>query len=211
MIARLVGTVGEVDGDDVVLDVNGVGYAVAVPLRNAQSLHDGDPCTLYVHTVVREDAFLLYGFVSREDRGVFRQLISVSQVGPAIGLAALGKLSGQALAVAIEANDLKALTAIGGVGKKTAERIVLELRGKMAVAPVAGTSGLAGAPGAAAAPRVVDDGFALALAQLGYKRSEIDLALERLVAEHGKEGLAQKPLGERITGALRVLSAAGRK
>ncbi len=197
MIARLAGTVADIRGDQLVIDVNGVGYAVGVPLRNAEGLNEGDAVTVWVYTAVREDAITLYGFLTREEKAVFEQLISVSQVGPRLGLNALSKFTANALAAAIEGNDLRALSSITGVGKKTAERIVLELRGKMAVAP-------AGAPAGIAAPaRVADDGFAIALAQLGYKRSEIDLAIERLRAE----GLLERPLGERITAALRVLTS----
>jgi Holliday junction DNA helicase RuvA len=197
MIARLAGTVADIRGDQLVIDVNGVGYAVGVPLRNAEGLNEGDAVTVWVYTAVREDAITLYGFLTREEKAVFEQLISVSQVGPRLGLNALSKFTANALAAAIEGNDLRALSSITGVGKKTAERIVLELRGKMTVAP-------AGAPAGIAVPaRVADDGFAIALAQLGYKRSEIDLAIERLRAE----GLLERPLGERITAALRVLTS----
>jgi Holliday junction DNA helicase RuvA len=177
MIARLAGTVADIRGDQLVIDVNGVGYAVGVPLRNAEGLTEGDAITVWVYTAVREDAITLYGFLTREEKSVFELLISVSQVGPRLGL--------------------NALSSITGVGKKTAERIVLELRGKMTVAP-------AGAPSGIATPaRVADDGFAIALAQLGYKRTEIDLAIDRLRAE----GLLERPLGERITAALRVLTS----
>jgi len=198
VIARLSGTVADVAGDQVVVDVQGVGYAVGVPLREAEALNDGDAVTLWVYTAVREDAITLYGFGTRADKAVFEQLISVSQVGPRLGLNALSKFTAQQLALAIESNDLKLLSSISGVGRKTAERLVLELRGKMAVGPTA-TAGVVAAP----APKV-DDGFAIAMAQLGYKRSEIDLTAERLKAD----GMAEKPLGERITAALRVLSGA---
>lgn len=194
MIARLRGAVADVHADQLVLDVNGVGYAVGVPLRTAESVAEGDDLTLWVHTAVREDAITLYGFATREEKTAFELLISVSQVGPRLGLNALSRLTVAALAAAIEGNDLKALSAISGVGKKTAERIVLELRGKMALAP--------GVVPPAAPARAAEDGFALALAQLGYKRSEIELAAERLKAD----GLLERPLGERITAALRVLA-----
>ena len=198
MIARLAGTVAEIVGDAVIVDVNGVGYAVGVPLRSAEAMREGEPCVLSVHTVVREDAITLYGFLTREDKVAFELLISVSQVGPRIGLNALSKLTAAQLGAAIEGNDLRTLSSISGVGKKTAERIVLELRGKMSVAPVA-------AAGVVVAAKPVDDGFSLALAQLGYKRSEIDMAQARLKAD----GLADHTLGERITAALRVLSGGG--
>ncbi len=196
MIARLSGAVADIAGDQLIVDVQGVGYAVGVPLRDAEALKDGDAVTLWVHTAVREDAITLYGFRTREDKAVFEHLISVSQIGPRLGLNALSRYTAQQLALAIESNDLKTLSSISGVGKKTAERLVLELRGKMSVAPTA-VSGVV-----VAAPPKVDDSFAVALAQLGYKRSEIDLASERIKAE----GLAERSLGERITAALRVLS-----
>lgn len=196
MIARLSGTVADVQGDQLVLDVQGVGYAVGVPLRTAESVAEGDALALWVHTAVREDAITLYGFASRQEKLAFELLISVSQVGPRLGLNALSRFTAAGLAAAVEGNDLKALSSISGVGKKTAERIVLELRGKMALAPGA-------APVPVTAPaRVAEDGFALALAQLGYKRAEIELAAERLKAD----GLDAAPLGERITAALRVLT-----
>lgn len=196
MIARLSGTIADVAGDQLIVDVQGVGYAVGVPLRDADGLKDGDAITLWVYTAVREDAITLYGFRTREDKAVFELLISVSQIGPRLGLNALGRYTAQQLAVAVESNDLKLLSSITGVGKKTAERLVLELRGKMSVAPSAVTGVISPAP-----PKV-DDSFAVALAQLGYKRSEIDLASERIKAD----GHTDKPLGERITAALRILS-----
>ena len=198
MIARLSGTVADISGDQLIVDVQGVGYAVGVPLREAEALSEGESVTLWVYTAVREDAIQLYGFGTRADKAVFEQLISVSQVGPRLGLNALSKYTAQQLGLAIETNDLKTLSSISGVGRKTAERLVLELRGKMTVAP-SPTGGVV-----AAAPPKVDDGFAIAMAQLGYKRSEIDLAGERLKSE----GLTEKPLGERITAALRILSGA---
>lgn len=197
MIARLSGVVADISGDALVLDVNGVGYGVLVPLRTAETLAEGSPCALWVYTSVREDAIVLYGFAGREDRAVFEHLISVSQIGPRIGLNALSAFSADALARAIEGNDLRALSSISGVGKKTAERIVLELRGKLAIAP-----GPAVVP--TVAKPVSDDGFAIALAQLGYKRSEIEAVALTLKAEGGGEA----PLPERLTAALRHLSGA---
>lgn len=196
MIARLRGTLASIDGDRVVLDVNGVGYDLAVPTRLAETLRVNHEVTLQVHTSVREDAISLFGFESPGDKSAFELLIGVSGIGPRIALAALSALSVPELARAIEANDLRALGTISGVGRKTAERIVLELRGKFAWAPAAATAG----------PVAPDDPLPLALAQLGYKRSEIELAVARLA----EQGLAGAPLNERVAAALRGFAGAPR-
>lgn len=198
MIARLSGKLVTVDGDAVILDVQGVGYAVSVPARLAETLRVDQPLVLWVHTAVREDAITLYGFESLADRGAFELVIGVSGIGPKIGLSLLSALAVPDLARAIEGNDLRALTAVSGVGRKTAERLVLELRGKLAWAPAVG--------GPTARPAAPDDPLALALAQLGYKKSEIDLAAARLA----DAGLAAAPLPERIAAALRGFSAGPR-
>jgi Holliday junction DNA helicase RuvA len=199
VIARLRGELSAVADDRVICDVRGVGYDVAVPLRLGQAIaagrHPGE-ATLHVHTVVREDAIALYGFAHAEDRTCFEQLIGVSQVGPRTALALLGALDAHALARAVNGGDIRSLSAAPGVGKKTAERICLELKGKLH-----GGTGTAPPP-----PARVDDPLALALAQLGYKKSEIDAAAAALAAE----GLADAPLPARVQGALRVLAGARR-
>lgn len=193
MIARLRGQVAEVAPGRVTIDVQGVGYDVQVPRRLSETLRADAQVVLHVHTEVREDALLLFGFESAAEKDAFLQLITVQQVGPKLALSALDTLPVAELARAIEGNDLRALSAIPGVGKKTAERLVLELRGKLAWSPAASP---------AAARPAVDDALPLALAQLGYKRSEIDLALTRLA----EQGLADHPLPERIAAALRIFS-----
>lgn len=199
MIARLRGELSAVAADRVVCDVAGVGYDVAVPLRLGQAVaagrHPGET-TLHVHTVVREDAIALFGFQHAEERTCFEQLIGVSQVGPRTALALLGALDANALCRAVNGGDIRSLSAAPGVGKKTAERICLELKGKLD----------AGAVPAAPLPARIDDPLALALAQLGYKKSEIDAAAAALAAE----GLADAPLAARVQAALRVL-AGGRR
>lgn len=186
MIAMLRGEVADRAPGRLVIDCQGVGYDVQVPGRTALAVAGGT--TLWVHTVVREDAILLFGFESKAEKELFEALIGVSQVGPRLALNAL-ELPADALARAINAGDLRALSQISGIGKKTAERIVLELKGKV-------SGGVAGP--VAPAPRA-DDAFALALAQLGFKKSEIDAAAARL-AEEGQAGAS---LPERIAAALR--------
>lgn len=193
MIAMLRGNVADTGTGRLVIDVNGVGYDVQVPGRTA--LTATGELTLWIYTSVREDAIQLFGFSSKTEKELFEALISVNQVGPRIGLNALDSLQPDALVRAINGGDLRVLSQISGVGKKTAERIVLELKGKLA-APV-GTAPVA-APTAKA-----DDAFALALAQLGFKKSEIDAAAARI----SEEGLANAPVAERIASALRRMGA----
>jgi Holliday junction DNA helicase RuvA len=196
MIARLRGEVAEVAEDRLCVDVNGVGYEVLVPSRMVVTTRVGEGVLLHVHTSVREDAITLFGFGNARERGVFEQLIAVSGIGPKLALATLSAMTPDALGRAVASNDLRALSSISGVGKKTAERMVLELRGKLAVGP--------DAPDAApppVAPTVVDDPLALALAQLGYRRAEIEQASAQLVAR----GLDAAALPERVRAALAVL------
>lgn len=195
MIGRLVGQIVEDSADGaVVLDVRGVGYEVLVPLGTVgRSAPDAQGAvTLYVHTHVREDAFLLYGFASRDERAVFRQLISVSNIGPKIGLSILGALPVADLAAAVAGGETAKLTRIPGVGKKTAERIVLELKDKLlAQAPLS----VAGAIGATPPPRAAARGakgelLHGALTRMGYRAAEADRALATLGARVEAEALA---------------------
>lgn len=196
MIARLRGEVAEVAEDRLCVDVHGVGYELLVPTRLAATSRPGETVTLAVHTAVREDAITLFGFASVRERGVFEQLIAVSGIGPKLALATLSAMTPDALGRAVASNDLRALSAISGVGKKTAERMVLELRGKLAAGPDAPE-----ASAAPVAPTAVDDPLALALAQLGYRRTEIEQASTQLAAR-GLDGAA---LPERVRAALAVL------
>ena len=193
MIARLRGEVVERGPGRLVVDVGGVGYEVWVPTRVAEAARDA--VTLSVHTAVREDAITLYGFGSFEEKAAFEQLIGVSGIGPKLALACLSGLTVEALARALNGNDLRTLSAVPGIGKKTAERLVLELKGKL----VGGGGGEAAAAPVAAKQ---DDALPLALAQLGYKRAEIDVALAHL-EELGK---AKAELTERIQLSLKRLS-----
>ncbi|WP_144371061.1 Holliday junction branch migration protein RuvA [Vogesella urethralis] len=133
MIGRLSGTLIEKLPPQITVDVNGVGYDVDVTMTTFYQLPAlGQKATLFTHLVVREDAHLLYGFASRDERETFRQLIKVSGIGAKIALAILSGMSTDELAVAVASEDLKRLSSVPGIGKKTAERLVLELRGKLA-------------------------------------------------------------------------------
>lgn len=136
MIGRLKGVVVErsIDGT-IVVDVHGVGYDVLVPLQTlARMPSPPQEVVLHVHTVVREDAFLLFGFASLEDRAAFRTLLTVSSIGPKLAVGILSHLDAQNLAAAIAREDRKTLQSIPGVGKKLVDRIVLELKDKLGFA-----------------------------------------------------------------------------
>lgn len=135
MISRLRGIILEKNPPVVVLDVHGVGYEAQVSMQTFYTLPAaGEETALYTQLVVREDAHLLFGFGSREERETFRGLVKVSGIGAKSALGILSALTSEELAAAIATEDIKRLTAAPGIGKKTAERMVLELRGKLAAA-----------------------------------------------------------------------------
>jgi len=132
MIAHLRGTLLEKHPNAVVIDVHGVGYELAIPVSAYSSLPDkGAPVQLHVYTHVREDAISLYGFPAAVDKTLFEKLIAVSGIGPAVAIKAMGGMTAADLASAIRSGAIEQLVRIPGVGKKTAERMVLELRDKL--------------------------------------------------------------------------------
>jgi Holliday junction DNA helicase RuvA len=182
VIAHLRGSILEKHPNRIVLDVNGVGYDVFVPLSTFYGLGDlGAAVALRIHTHVREDALVLYGFATLLEQELFERLISVSGIGPKVGLAVLSGIEPHDLIAAIERGDLARLTAIPGVGKKTSERIVLELKDRLprgqVVAAIGGT--------AVAAPPAVRDDVVSALVNLGYHRPLAEKAAEAAVKSVG--------------------------
>ena len=172
MIARLVGVLAEKSPPHVLVDVNGVGYEVQVPMSTFYNLPDlGGKVTLLTQFIVREDAQLLFGFLTAGERESFRELIKISGVGPRIALALLSGLNTAELAQAVAAQDATRLVKVPGVGKKTAERLLLELKGKLA--PVLAT------PGFAAVSDTQGD-ILQALIALGYSDKEAQAALKQL-------------------------------
>jgi holliday junction DNA helicase RuvA len=132
MIASLRGSLLEKRPNQIVVDVHGVGYDVAIPISTYASLPDtGIEVKLQIHTHVREDAIALFGFLTADEKTLFEKLISVSGIGPKLGISVLSGLAAPDLASAIRSGDIQKLTRIPGVGKKTAERMVLELRDKV--------------------------------------------------------------------------------
>ena len=203
VIARLHGTVHPLDSDTVLLDVGGVGYEVHVSRQSFASLPgEGQTATLEIHTHVREDALLLYGFATREEKAMFLRLLQVSGIGPKVALSILSGLSTRELATAIARGDLKRLTDIPHVGKKTAERIVVELRdkiGNVVDLPVAKLSALAPA---APPPSGPQEEAISALVNLGYKRPEAEEAIASLPAGVGDTGELVKRALKTIAGRL---------
>ncbi len=136
MLAYLHGTLFEKHPNQVIVDVNGVGYDVTIPVSTFSALPEaGKEVKLRIHTHVREDAIALFGFATPEEKGVFEKLITVSGIGPKLGITVLSGLSAPDLVAAIRAGDTARLVRIPGVGKKTAERIALELRDKLDLLP----------------------------------------------------------------------------
>lgn len=180
MIAYLRGRIFEKHPNRLIVDVNGVGYDVAVPLSSFYGLGEaGADIALRIHTHVREDALLLYGFATRLEQDLFERLISVSGIGPKVALAVLSGIEPSDLIKAIQRADLARLTAIPGVGKKTSERIVLELKDRLPLAahtdtPVGGTS---------SEPDIKDDVLS-ALTNLGYQRPLAEKAVDSAVKKN---------------------------
>jgi Holliday junction DNA helicase RuvA len=132
MIARLSGTLIERRPPHLLIDVGGVGYEVEAPMSVFDRLPEaGQPCTLLIHQVVREDAHLLFGFRTGSDRELFRALLKISGVGPKVALAILSSVSAADFALMVEAGDSQSLTRLPGIGKKTAERLILEMRSRL--------------------------------------------------------------------------------
>jgi Holliday junction DNA helicase RuvA len=161
----------------VVVDIGGVGYKVLIPLSSYYDLPaEGSTTSLLIHTHVREDALTLYGFLTEVEERLFQRLISVANVGPALALKVLSGLEVGDLVAAIHRGDLPRLSAIPGVGKKTAERLVVELKDKMV--EIQAVRGVAASEEPAPSPEsVLRDDLVSALVNLGYPRSSADKAV----------------------------------
>ena len=181
MIGKLTGTLSLKNPPDVLVDCHGVGYEVSVPMSTFYNLPAlGETVTLLTHFVVREDAQLLYGFATASEREAFRQLIRISGVGPRTALAVLSGMSVGELSQAITAQEPGRLVKVPGIGKKTAERLLLELKGKLGAD--------LGTPTAPASDAHAD--IQQALVALGYSDKEAGLALKALPTDVGvSEGI----------------------
>jgi holliday junction DNA helicase RuvA len=174
MINRLRGTLVEKDTEGVVIDVGGVGYRASASLSTLRALPSlGEECVIHTRMVVREDAMLLFGFATREERGAFDALTAVSKIGPKLAIAVLSSLSPAEVAEAVARGDVIKLSSVPGLGRKTAERLVLELKGKD-IAAFAPEPSMAGAGGGGGPYMEARD----ALAGLGYSLEEAERALK---------------------------------
>jgi Holliday junction DNA helicase RuvA len=198
VIGRLSGVVLEKRPDRALVDASGVGYELHVPLGTYAALPAvGERASLHVHTHVREDAILLFGFASAEEKALFERLITVSGVGPKVALAVLSGLPLPELVGAIAAQNVKRLSSIPGVGRKLAERLGVELKERVAdILP----AGVAAARAPASAPSSLLEDAVGALLNLGYKRPQAEAAVKAA----GETAAAD--LSALLSAALRLLS-----
>ena len=171
MIGRLTGRLASKAPDQILLDVSGVGYLVHIPLSTFYELPDQEsPTSLWIHTHVREDALALYGFLTERERSLFLLLLGVTGIGPRVALTVLSGIPPSELVEALRRQDVRRLVAVPGVGKKTAERMVLELAEKAANLP-------GEAPGREP-EAVASDDVLSALVNLGYRKAEAERAVD---------------------------------
>jgi Holliday junction DNA helicase RuvA len=189
MIAFLRGRVIDKHPNKLIVDVHGVGYEVYVPLSTYYDVGDeGADVSLRVHTHVREDALQLFGFLTPLEQQVFERLIGISGIGPKLAIGVLSGIDPRELIGAVQRADVARLTAIPGIGKKTAERIVLELRDRLQ--QLAGAPSEAAAAPASPADRLRDD-LVSALVNLGYHRPQAEKTVESTLKSGGELGFEQ--------------------
>jgi Holliday junction DNA helicase RuvA len=186
VIGRLRGTLAEKQPPHLILDVNGLGYELEVPMTTLYRLPSvGEPLTLHTHLVVREDAQLLYGFASKRERDFFRELIRLNGVGPKLALALMSSLEVDELVRCVQSQDTSALTRVPGVGKKTAERLLVELKDRFkAWETVPAMFALApnqpGGPDASTPVATAENDAVSALISLGYKPQEASKSISAI-------------------------------
>jgi holliday junction DNA helicase RuvA len=194
VIGRLVGRLASKATDHVIVDVAGVGYLVHIPLSTFYELPEAEsPTSLWIHTYVREDALALYGFLTEQERSLFLMLIGVAGIGPRVALTVLSGIPPAELVVALRDSDVRRLMAVPGVGKKTAERMVLELAEK--------ASKIAGEPGAPHVATVSPEDVVSALVNLGYRKGDAERAVDAI----GRAG-APRDFGDYLKLALKKLT-----
>src|SRR6266550_7701459 len=190
MIAHLSGTLLSKQANLVILDVAGVGYEVTIPLSTFYDLEDlGSTVQLRIYTHVREDALQLFGFKTARERELFMRWISVSGIGPKLGITLLSGMSADEMIASIRTNNLARLTLIPGVGRKTAERLVIELRDKVAALSSVeqeGETGTKPEPSEKATEDLVHSDALSALVNLGYQRSAAEKAITAALSEGGE-------------------------
>ncbi|QDG54626.1 Holliday junction branch migration protein RuvA [Persicimonas caeni] len=199
MIARLKGQLHLLSLNSIIVDVNGVGYHVQVPTGTAGRIKAGDDgeVSIQIHTSVREDAITLYGFATAEEKRLFTKLTSVSGIGPKLGLAVLSDLSPSEFIRAVRNSDVKALKQVSGIGKKTAQRVILEMKSSVDEFEFAEL-----APATPGATDGIADDLRSALANLGYADAEVDSVVS-VMADDLDDGADLEPL---LMDAIKMLS-----
>jgi Holliday junction DNA helicase RuvA len=196
MIARLTGKLVVKNPGEAILDVGGVGYQIFIPLSTFYEMPErGETLSLQIYTAVRENAIELYGFLTLQEKELFKLLLNVSKVGPKLAQNILSGISVEELKTALITGDILKLNAIPGIGKKTAERMILELKDKVPQAQAAGQE-VVTLPG-----ELLDDALS-ALLNLGYKRTAAERAVKRAINEAGRD----RNLEEIIRLSLKYLS-----
>lgn len=201
MIAFVNGIVDDISEDNVVIDVGGAGINVKISADTASRLpRGGEPVKLYTYTCVREDAFLLYGFLTRSDLEIFKKLITVNGIGPKGGLAILSVLDADSLRYAIMSGDAKAIARAPGIGAKTAQRVILDLKDKIDIDDVLIGREIADAAGGAASADTPQKKEAVeALVALGYGQAESMKAVNAI------EGIEEMDSGAVLKAALKKI------
>jgi len=181
MIGRLQGRLLTKQPPRLLVDVGGVGYELEAPMSTCFELPEiGAEVVLVTHLSIREDAHVLFGFLTEAERRLFRDLIRISGVGPKLALAVQSSLTPQALGQCVAQSDVTALTKVPGVGKKTAERLIVELRDKLGGSLDAGGVAVSGLPGRLPVSDAPDDEASSALMALGYKPAEVSRLLKSI-------------------------------
>jgi Holliday junction DNA helicase RuvA len=194
MIAYLKGKLLEKEANTVIIETGGVGYEATIPLSTFYELGEaGEDIELRVYTYVREDALQLFGFRTLRERSLFLKLITVSGIGPKLAITMLSGMSADEIIVAVRTDNLARLTSIPGVGKKTAERLVIELRDKLNEISSSSVEERAAASNAPASVDAVYDDALSALINLGYQRAAAEKALKQAIQD-GTEMSVQKLL-----------------
>src|SRR5258707_1754654 len=191
MIAYVSGTVLSRQANSAIVDVAGVGYEVAIPVSTFYELGEvGSPAQLRIYTHVREDAIQLFGFKTARERELFLQLISVNGVGPSLAIKLLSGMSADEMIASIRTNNLVSLVALPGVGRKTAERLVVDLREKMAALSSPALEEEFAAQAGGAAPATTEDAMRndamSALANLGYQKTAAEKTLKKAIDEYAE-------------------------
>ena len=196
MIAYLKGMLTESSPDQITVEVNGIGYRLFISLSTYEELPPPvAEITVLTHLHVREDEQSLYGFISREERDLFRMLLGVSKIGPKVALGVLGGIPASAFGSAIASGDIDLLSSVPGIGKKTAERLILELKDKIEIHPRLGTGPDTKAPGAGD-EKIAD--VLRALQSLGYRPAQSRRALDRALAAADPAWPVEKLLKETL-------------